>query len=228
VTRRLQLAWRDGRPFRLRAGRPIRLLAASDEPDATLDHAANREALGPIDLIIGCGDLSPDRLAFLADAFGGALLLHVRGNHDRGGPWQAPAGIPTAAKGIDGRSLPGIAVAGLGWPGRTEGTAIRDETAAWRQVLTTFGLGLVDGAFKPWLVFSHVPPRGVGDSPEDRYHTGFSAYRFVLDRLRPRLWLHGHTALAAVRDPIVEHGPTTVVNVTGSVLVELLPPEEAG
>ncbi|HEY8439778.1 MAG TPA: hypothetical protein VIK65_14295, partial [Candidatus Limnocylindrales bacterium] len=47
---------------------------------------ANRAALEPLDGVIGCGDLDPRWLAFLADAFA-APLVYVRGNHDRGGDW---------------------------------------------------------------------------------------------------------------------------------------------
>jgi hypothetical protein len=49
----------------------------------------------------------------------------------------------------------------------------------------------------------------------------------VLDRLAPPLWLHGHTSRAAAPSLAVDHGPTRAINVTGSVLVELLPPPEA-
>ena len=73
-------------------------------------------------------------------------------------------------------------------------------------------------------MISHVPPRGAGDTPSDVYHAGYEAYRFLVDRLRPPLWLHGHTNLAAVTDWTAGHGPTTLVNATGSVLVEVAPP----
>ena len=41
---------------------------------------------GPIDLVLGAGDLEPSYLGFLADAFG-VPLLYVRGNHDVGVNW---------------------------------------------------------------------------------------------------------------------------------------------
>jgi hypothetical protein len=47
-----------------------------------------------------------------------------------------------------------------------------------------------------------------------------------MERIRPPLWLHGHTPLAACRDWIVVRDRTTVVNVTGAVLIELHPPVE--
>jgi hypothetical protein len=223
VTRRLSLTWEDPRPFR--DGRTsIRILAASDEPDPALDHAANREALGRIDLVVGCGDLSPEQVAFLGDAFR-VPLVYVRGNHDHGGAWRVAGNlVPTEASGIDERSLPGVTLLGLPWPGLEGGGGSRDEGAAWRQVLGALKLKALLPPALPWLVFSHAPPRGAGDTADDPYHLGFKAYRTVLDRLAPRLWIHGHTTRASQRTPVVEHGPTTLVNVTGSVLVELSPP----
>jgi hypothetical protein len=220
MTRRVSLDWADARPFRGRTGRPIRILAASDEDDRALDHAANRDGLGRIDLVVGCGDLSPEYLAFLADAFS-APFLYVLGNHDRGGPWPALDRLPTTTAGLDGRTMPGVTVLALPWPAPRSGITKRDEGAAWRQVLSMVGFRLFWPGSTSWLVVSHAPPRGAGDTPDDAYHVGFRAYRMVLDRLRPRLWLHGHTTRASAPNPLVQHGATTLVNVTGSVLVEL-------
>jgi uncharacterized protein len=222
MTRRISLVWPDSRPFRARRDRPIRILAASDEHDPALDHAANRDSLGRIDLVIGCGDLSPEYLSFLGDAFQ-VPLIYVRGNHDHGGSWPALQRLPVEAGGIDDETLPGASLLGLAWPGVRRGIAKRDETTAWRQVMDDVGLRLLWPGSAAWLVFSHAPPRDAGDTPDDPYHVGFAAYRAVLNRLRPRLWLHGHTTRASAPDPIVHHGPTTLVNVTGSVLVELRP-----
>ena len=219
MTRRLTVPWPDARPFAGRGGRPIRLLAASDERDPTLEVAANRAALEPVDLVIGCGDLSPDWLGFLGDAFV-APLIFVRGNHDTGGPWPMPREVPLPASGIDDQSLSGFEILALPWPAFDAGKARRDERAAWRQVVGVGPARLLFGA-SDVIVVSHVPPRGAGDTPDDPYHVGFAAYEFVARRLRPRLWLHGHTSLAAQPSWRVQYGPTTVVNATGSVLVEL-------
>ena len=74
------------------------------------------------------------------------------------------------------------------------------------------------------IVFSHVPPFGAGDLSDGQYHRGFRGYRWLLERLQPPLWLHGHTPLADVIDWQSRCGKTTVVNVTGAVVVELRPP----
>jgi uncharacterized protein len=219
VTRRLAIKWPDPQLFAARNGRPVRILAASDESDPALDDPRNRERLGAIDLVVGCGDLSPDRLCFLADAFR-APLVYVRGNHDRGGPWPEPRQVPPPSQGLSEDAMTGLPLLGLPWPTSNRGPARHDEGAAWWQVLRLSGRRLVASA-APVLVFSHAPPRGAGDTPSDPYHVGFRAYRFVLDRLKPPLWLHGHSALAASSSWHTRAAGTEVVNVTGTVLIEL-------
>ena len=73
-------------------------------------------------------------------------------------------------------------------------------------------------------MISHAPPLGAGDIPSDDYHRGFSGYLWLLRRLEPPLWLHGHTPLAATSDWQIKRGPTTLVNATGAVVIELSPP----
>lgn len=221
MTRRLSIAWPDPGPFATR-DRPLRILAASDEVDPAIDDERNREALGPIDLVVGCGDLSPDRLCFLADAFR-APLAYVRGNHDRGGPWPQPRQLPQPWEGTSQDDSSGLPLLGLSWPTRDREPARHDERAAWRQVIRLAGTNLLVPPGGPTLIFSHVPPRGAGDTPGDPYHVGFQAYRFLLDRLKPPLWLHGHSAMAASPAWHVKAGRTAVVNVTGTVLIELTP-----
>jgi hypothetical protein len=227
MIRRLRLIWPDERAFDGRDGAPIRLLAASDEVDPGVGDARNREGIGALDAIIGCGDLEPDYLAFLADAFG-APLGFVRGNHDRGGHWQETAThAPRPLRSGQLAELGGLTVAALGWPAVDTDRALRDEGRAWRDVLlvtqrlVTRRL-LARGG--PVVVVSHAPPRGVGDDGADPYHLGYAAYRWLLERARPPLWLHGHVPPASVRDWRATSGPTTVVNVTGVVVVELVPP----
>lgn len=198
--------------------RPIRLLAVSDETDRAFDFESNREALRPIDAILAGGDLDPEYLCFLADAFR-APLLYVLGNHDRGANWEKRDDeLPGR---LDGRieHVAGIAIAGLSWPGGGRGRAARDEAGAWGQVIR---LVLKSAARRrPLIVLSHVPPRDLGDTPEDPYHRGFGAYRWLLRRLSPMAWLHGHTSLAAASGWRIEWHGTTLANVTGAVLVEI-------
>jgi uncharacterized protein len=202
------------------AGRTnVRLLAVSDERVASLEEAHNRHAIGQLDAILGCGDLEPDYLAFLADALRAPLLL-VRGNHDRGGAWVA--GRRQIPAPLEGRmeEVGGLSVIGLSWPGPRQGRPPRRDSDAWRQSLAAYLRARLSGR-SPQIIISHVPPRDHGDVPDDPYHAGFAAYRWLCRRIRPVLWLHGHTPVAARPEWRTQLGPTTVLNVTGAVLINL-------
>ena len=230
MTRRLTVVWPDRRPFEARNGEPIRLLAVSDAVDPALEHEINRVALGHIDAIVGCGDLEPGYLGFLADAFQ-VPVSYVRGNHDRGGHWSETARkAPNHLLSGHLVDVGGITVAPFEWPGLRSDQAPRDEWRAWRDVFQasrSLVARRLSGRSSPVLVVSHAPPRGVGDHPGNRYHLGYAGYRWLLERLRPPLWLHGHVNPATVADWQTSLGSSIVANVTGSVVVELVPPELA-
>jgi len=210
VIRRLQLSLDRARG---KAGhrdlRPIRLLAVSDERAPSLDNGHNRDELAPLDAIVGAGDLEPDYLDFLAEAFH-APLLYVRGNHEL---------LPRPLEDRFER-IAGIDFVGLSWPGASEGRAELDEGSAWWQSIGAVTHSLLRGT-RPAIVISHVPPRGLGDAHADAFHRGFAAYHWLCRTLRPQLWLHGHTTMAAASDWQTTWGDTTLVNVTGGVLIEL-------
>lgn len=228
MTRRLTVIWPDRHPFETRNGEPIRFLAVSDAMDPALDHAINRDALGHLDAIVGCGDLEPTYLGFLGDAFG-VPVAYVRGNHDRGGHWIETAGkAPHHLSSGHLVEVGGVVVAPFEWPGLKPDRAARDEWTAWRDVIRASRSLLVRrllGRRVPVLVVSHAPPRGVGDHEANRYHLGYAAYRWLLERLQPPLWLHGHVNPATIADWREHHGVSVVANVTGSVIVELVAPE---
>jgi hypothetical protein len=228
MVRRLSIEWPDAHPFAGREGRPIRWLAVSDDPDPALDHAVNRSAIGTLDAIVGAGDLEPDYLGFLADAFA-VPLAYVRGNHDQGGHWRAAARALAPAPLRTGRlhTVTGLPVVALEWPGLRHGGRRREDRSAWTDTLAVVArrLGAAGRArSRAVVVLSHAPPRGLGDRAADPYHVGYAGYRWLLDRWRPPLWLHGHVPPASVDGWQVAHEGTTVVNVTGAVLIEIRPP----
>jgi len=224
VTRHIELEWPDPTPFRDRGGSPIRLLVVSDSMDPTLLDGRNRQALGPIDLIVGCGDLDCNDLSFIADGFD-APLVYVFGNHDAPERWAACTGFcPEPIHSTAVRHFLGLAVAGLSWPGGRGKGATRSERAAWNQALSLAARRL--GKTDPLIVISHGAPLGAGDMPDGTYHRGFRGYRWLMDRLAPPLWLHGHTPLAVRSDWRLQVGRTTLVNGTGGVVIGLLPPSQ--
>lgn len=210
---------RTNRRAKTDTARPVRLLAVSDQVERAFDFESNCDALRPVDAIVGAGDLEPDYLDFLANTFS-VPLLHVLGNHDRGGGWEEGKHyVPDAMDGA-WHDVAGLRFAGLSWPTDNGERAVHDENAAWRQIAAGY---LRLRGRRPDVVVSHVPPLGLGDIPEDHYHRGFAAYRWLMKRLKPVLWVHGHTAPAAVDDWWTRHGATTVVNATGAVLIEVAP-----
>lgn len=230
MTRRLTVTWPDALAFQGRHGQPIRFLAVSDDVDPALAYEGNRDALGRLDGIVGAGDLEPSYLAFLGDAFK-VPVAYVRGNHDRGGHWsETVRKAPTHLSSGDLVELGGVTLAAFEWPGLHKERAPRDEWSAWLDVLRASRGLLIRrllGRTAPILVLSHAPPRGVGDHQANRYHLGYAAYRWLLDRLHPPLWLHGHVNPATIGDWREHHGDSLVANVTGSVIVELMPPARA-
>ncbi len=231
MVRRLTVDWPDPRPFVDRDGRPIRWLAVSDDQDAALDHATNRADLGAIDAIVGAGDLEPDYLGFLADAFS-VPMAFVRGNHDHGGRWAEAVATSAPRPLATGRlhEISGLPVAALEWPGLRHDGRRRYDTSAWADAVRLRlrrGVAGVLGRRGPTIVLSHAPPRGLGDRAADPYHVGYAGYRWLLDGWHPPLWLHGHVPPASVDGWRVALEGTEVVNVTGAVLIEFHPPASA-
>jgi uncharacterized protein len=218
---RISIEWPDPAPFRGRDGAPIRILAVSDVLEPTLLEARNRKAVAPIDLIVGCGDLDCDDLAFIADGFD-APMIYVQGNHDTDERWkQCGDTCPEPMRSAVVRRA-GLTIAGLTWPGERGKRGYRSERVAWSQAMKLATRRL--GRLEPMIVLSHVPPFGTGDVPTDPYHRGFKSYRWLLERLEPTLWLHGHTPPAATNGWDLRSGHTRVVNVTGAVVIDLVPP----
>lgn len=225
MTDRLSVPWPDPGAFAGRDGRPIRILAISDERDPSLDSAATREGLGEIDLVIGAGDLQPEYLSFIGDAFG-APVRYVRGNHDVGSAWShterklLPEPMPDATPVDEG----GLRIIGFsGSPVYSRRGLEIGGRAMWGKAILAW---LRNARARPVLVVSHAPPRDVNDDT-DRAHRGFPAFRWLTGRLEPPLWLHGHTALVrrGIDGRSATHAGTLFYNCTGATLIELVPPD---
>jgi hypothetical protein len=228
VTDRLSVRWPDPVPFSGRDGQPIRILAISDEPDPSLDSVATREAVGPVDFIVGAGDLQPEYLTFVADAFA-APMHYVRGNHDVGTAWghSERRHLPEAMR--DGELVDEAGIRLLGFSGSPRYNERGMQVSSLGMWFAAVRAWLRTVRTRPLLVVTHAPPRDLNDD-DDLAHRGFTAFRWLAHRLRAPLWLHGHTALVrrGIDDRSAWLGDTLFYNCTGATLVELLPPDADG
>jgi Icc-related predicted phosphoesterase len=157
-------------------------------------------------------------------------LLYVRGNHDVGGAWAPSERRQVPEPLADGRVQEEAGIRLLPFSGSPRyaphGRAdVEQQVSAfnmWRRVL-----GAWPGAARrrPLLVLTHAAPRGLNDAA-DNAHRGFGAFHWLVDRLAPPLWLHGHTALVrrGIDARTVRRNGTLLVNVTGATLIELVSP----
>ena len=228
MTDRLKLTWPDPAPFVSRDRAPIRILAVSDEPDPTLDSGLTRERLGHVDFIIGAGDLEPDYLSFVADAFH-APLHYIRGNHDVGPAWSDTRRTHLPEPMRDGAIVGELGLRLIGFSGSPVYNERNMQVSAigmWTRVIGSWSAA---NRARPVIVVSHAPPRDVNDD-DDHAHRGFTSFRWLADRLEPPLWLHGHTALVrrGIDDRTARHRGTLFYNCTGATLIELQPPRADG
>ncbi|HSJ00540.1 MAG TPA: metallophosphoesterase [Patescibacteria group bacterium] len=225
MTDRLRVRWPDPTPFVGRDGRPIRILAVSDEPDPSLDSPATREGLGRVDLIVGAGDLDPGYLGFVTDAFH-APLRYVRGNHDVGAAWASSERSQLPEPMRDGAIVSEAGLRLIGFSGSPRYNERNLQVSSLGMWIKVIGAWVRASRVRPLIVVTHAPPRDVNDD-HDHAHRGFAAFRWFVDRIDPPLWLHGHTALVrrGIDDRIATHAGTTFYNCTGATLVELLPPD---
>lgn len=165
----------------------MRVLTVSDIVVSPLYPVSDRDAFGVIDLVVACGDLPPEYLGYLAHVFN-VPLFFVKGNHDIRFDKNPPGGCTD----LHGRiiSFRGVRFLGLegsmwynGGPYQYNEKEMKTQLRRLRPAL--WWRKGVD------VVVTHAPPRGIHDG-EDLCHQGFACFRWLIDKYRPRHFLHGH------------------------------------
>jgi len=177
----------------------MKILAVSDRADARLYNPAVKSNMADVELLLGCGDLPPHYLDFLASVLN-VPLFYVTGNHDR--PRKQPEpGEPEMQFGgtnLDERLVhhQGLLIGGLEGsmrynrdpgPQYTEREMMQKIA---RMIPHLLWNRLRHGRYLDVLI-THAPPRGIHDR-RDLCHTGFNAFLRFMDRFEPRYLLHGH------------------------------------
>lgn len=165
----------------------MKILAIADNESKNLWDFYQPGKLDGIDLIISCGDLNPHYLSFLA-TFTHAPILYVHGNHDAKYLNIPPDGCISIEDTIYVHE--GVRILGLGGSMRyKDGPFMYDEKEMRSRVRKLWFKLRKHKGFD--ILVAHSPAREVGDG-EDLPHRGFYVFRELLEKYRPKYFLHGH------------------------------------
>ncbi len=169
----------------------MKILVLADEESKYLWDYFEKSKLEGIDLIISCGDLKPQYLSFLA-TFSKAPVLYVHGNHDGVYEDTPPDGCICIEDTIYVHE--GIRIMGLGGSMEYNGKGFQYTEKEMRfrafkmlwKILRHRGID---------ILVTHAPAYQFNDG-EDMPHMGFRVFRTILDKLKPKYFLHGHVHLS--------------------------------
>lgn len=169
----------------------MKILAISDEESKYLWEFFDKSKLKGVDLIISCGDLDPYYLSFLA-TFSTAPVLYVRGNHDKVYKKIPPDGCICIEDKIYVHE--GVRILGLG--GSMRYNKGPDQYTEWqmRQRIAKLKFKLLRKRGFDILV-THAPAYQLNDG-RDLPHQGFSSFLKLMEKYRPKFFLHGHVHLS--------------------------------
>ena len=195
--------------IKLRKGiKGMKILTVSDHEASYIWDHFDPERFKDIDLIISCGDLKADYLSFLVTMIK-APLFYVHGNHD-GSYINAP---PEGCTCIDDRliSFKGVRILGFGGTQNYNGGHFQyTERQMSRRVNRHFFNLLHNKGFD--ILVTHAPAYGLDDG-KDLCHKGFKCFNSLLDKHKPRYFLHGHQHLNYhERKRVNQYKSSTIIN----------------
>lgn len=201
----------------------MRILIIADEESKSLWDFYTPRKLKGIDLIISCGDLSPDYLEFLV-TMGNCTLLYVRGNHDSIYDRKPPEGCICIEEMIYNHY--GLRIAGLGGSMRyKESSDMYTEKEMNSRVNRLIRKTQMTGGID--IFVAHAPVRGYGDL-DDLPHRGFECFDRFLTEVKPLYMTHGHVHKSYSRnfERRREHpSGTVIINAYESCILDV--PESA-
>lgn len=173
----------------------MKILAIADEESKYLWDFYEKSKLEGIDLIISCGDLNPHYLSFLT-TFSTAPVLYVHGNHDGKYERIPPEGCIDIEDKIYVHE--GIRILGLGgsmlYTGGvhqyTEKDMKKRVRKLWFQLLRHRGFD---------ILVTHAPAYQLNDA-RDLPHQGFKVFLELMEKYKPRFFLHGHVHMSYNRN----------------------------
>ena len=196
----------------------MRILTVSDIVVPWLYPVSDREAIGPIDLVVACGDLPPEYLEYLTHIFN-VPLFFVKGNHDIRFEKNTPRGCTNLNRRI--LIFQGMRFLGLeGSMWYNGGPCQYTEKQMKRHVrLLRLPLWWYKGVD---VVVTHAPPLGIHDGP-DLCHQGFACFRSLIQKYQPGFFLHGHihAVFKDAADRITLFNTTRIINSYGHHILDI-------
>lgn len=206
----------------------MKVLSLSDIVLESVYSSQVKTRFADVGLILGCGDLPYYYLEYAVSKLN-VPLYFVRGNHANlvehtsTGPRTGPrGGTDLHLRVVDHH---GLIMAGVEGSLRyKKGPFQYSQSEMWRNVLL-----LVPSLLRNKAVYgryldifiSHAPPWGIHDK-QDLPHQGIKAFRWLLEKFRPRYHFHGHIHMYRQYEQTeTEFKSTTVINTYGFVETEV-------
>ncbi len=175
-----------------------------------------------VDLILSAGDLKSGYLQFLVTMIRGTPLYYIKGNHDHRYKDDPPLGCEN----IHGRlvNYKGLTILGLEGSSWYNGQGVQyKEWQMWWEIIKIwpklFFTKKID------IILTHNPPYGLNDG-KGYAHRGFKSFRYLIDWLQPRFFIHGHQHLSyAMRERTIKYKNTRIINAYGYYLLDLDNPD---
>ena len=196
----------------------MKILVLADKESESLWDYFDKSKLENIDLIISCGDLDSHYLSFLA-SFTHAPVLYVHGNHDAAYKTIPPEGCIC----IDDKiyTFNGIRILGLGGSLRyKDGTYQYSQYDMNARILRLTPQLLRRRGFD--ILITHAPAYGLNDG-DDLPHKGFTGFVKLLDKYKPKYFIHGHVHMNYGRKHTreSEYNGTKIVNAYEKYIIEI-------
>jgi len=147
---------------------------------ADIDDFQWKHGLGQADVVLSCGDVADEVILEAAQAYKCTIIFAVKGNHDS----NAPFPNPIVDLHLQVREHDGISFGGMNgsWRYKPRGHFLYSQAEVQ---------GFL-AAFPPVDIFlSHNSPREIHDQNDD-VHYGFEALNIYINRVKPRILIHGH------------------------------------
>jgi Icc-related predicted phosphoesterase len=196
----------------------MKILTVADHVEQFLYEDFASDSVQGIDLILSCGDLPPEYLSFLVNAFK-VPLYYVRGNHDIRYDTKPPEGcIDLHGRMVEYQGFKVLGLEGSRW---YNGGPNQYTEKQMHKMIQQLRMGIwwrkgID------IVISHAPPRHIHDA-EDLCHRGFRSFNRLIEKYAPVYFIHGHihADFSNQDERITLVNQTKVVNTYGHFIFEI-------